>query len=219
MKELFDAIKAGDLATVKSLVSASPELASARDENGVSAFLAASYARQNAIADYLRTAGADLDIFEAAVAGDAARVEQLLKQDRSLIRAYARDGWSPLHLAAFFGRQPVAEVLLAYGADVNARSLNAMGNTALHAAAAGRSSTVASALVAHGADVNARQQGGWTALHAAAQNGDEELVRALLDSGAEVNARADNSQNPMDLAMTGGHQKIAEILEGRGAHI
>ena len=219
MKELFDAIKAGDLATVQQLVRENPELASARDENGISAFTAASYARQTAIADYLRSAGADLDIFEACVAGDSAHVEQLLQKDRSLVRAYSKDGWTPLHLAAFFGRKPVVEVLLKYGADINARSLNPMGNMALHAAAAGRSNDVAAVLVANGADVNARQQGGWTALHAAAQNGDEALVRTLLDAGAEVNARADNSQNPMDLAMSGGHQGVTEILESRGARI
>ncbi|HZU28132.1 MAG TPA: ankyrin repeat domain-containing protein [Bryobacteraceae bacterium] len=219
MKNLFDAIRAGDLGAVQTFVEEDPSKASARDDNGVSAYMIARYNRQNAIADWLLGRGIETDIFEATVAGDRARVEQLLDSDRSLVRALTRDGWTPLHLAAFFGQKEVAEALIAHGADVNARSVNAMRNMPLHAAAAGRSNEVVGVLLAHGADVNARQQGGWTALHAAAQSGDAAMATALLDAGAEVNARADNSQNPMDLAMTGGHQNVAEILEKRGARI
>jgi ankyrin repeat protein len=219
VKNLFDAIRAGDLATVQQLVQEDPARASSRDDNGVSAYMTARYNRQNAIADWLLGRGIATDIFEATVAGDRARVQQLLNDDRSLVRALTKDGWTPLHLAAFFGQKDVAEALIEHGADVNARSVNAMRNMPLHAAAAGRSSELVKVLLEHGADVNARQQGGWTALHAAAQNGDAAMATALLDSGAEVNARAENNQNPMDLAMTGGHQNVAEILEQRGARI
>jgi ankyrin repeat protein len=219
MKDLFDAIRAGDLAAVQKLVTDDPARASQRDSTGVSAYIFARYQRQNAIAAWLLAQGLETDIFEATVAGDRARVDELLNKDRSLVRALTKDGWTPLHLAAFFGQQDVAEALIARGADVNTRSLNELRNLPLHAAAAGRSNGVIGVLLGHGADVNARQQGGWTALHAGAQSGDVEMVTALLDAGAEVNARADNSQNPMDLAMTRGHQNIVEILEKRGARI
>jgi|SRR5579884_2086941 len=219
MKDLFDAIRAGDLATVEKLVAENPSRASARDDNGVSAYMTARYQRREDIAAWLLARGLETDIFEATMAGDRARVEQLLSHDRSLVRAFTKDGWTPLHLAAFFDQPEIAELLIARGADVNARSLNAMRNMPLHAAAAGGSNAVVSALLSRGADVNARQQGGWTALHAAAQNGNAGMVTALLDAGAEVNSRADNSQNPMDLAMTRGHQNVTDILDRRGAHI
>lgn len=42
-------------------------------------------------------------------------------------------GWTPLHLATYFGHKDVMELLLSRGADINA--LNEMGDTSLHKAA------------------------------------------------------------------------------------
>lgn len=160
-----------------------------------------------------------LALFAAAMQGDVARLESLLSANRSLISVLSSDGWTPLHLAALFGRADAVRLLINKGADVAARSGNAMANTALHAAAAGRASGVAKILIECGASPNARQTGGWTPLHAAAQNGDVELAQALLDSGADVTIRADNQQSPLDLALTKGQQAMVELLEARGARL
>lgn len=160
-----------------------------------------------------------LAIFAAAMQGDAARIEQLLAGNRALVSAISSDGWTPLHLACHFGREEAARALVNKGADVAARSTNAMTNTPLHAAAAGRSATVAKFLLDRGASANARQNGGWTPLHAAAQNGDAELAGTLIEVGADVNVRAENQQTPLDLALTRGHQAMVEFLESRGAHL
>src|SRR5712691_7826593 len=147
-----------------------------------------------------------LAIFAAAIQGDTVAIETLLAANRPLVSAVSSDGWTPLHLAAHFGKQ-------------DARSTNAMQNTPLHAAAAGRAAEVATLLLDHGASVNARQNGGWTPLHAAAQNGDIELARTLVEAGADVNARAENRQSPLDLALTRGKQAMAEWLEAQGARL
>lgn len=42
-------------------------------------------------------------------------------------------GWTPLHLASYFGHKPVVEFLLDQGADINA--VNDSGDTPLHKAA------------------------------------------------------------------------------------
>ena len=220
-KEFFDAIRAGDVPRVTQMLDADPALLNAPDDNGLSPFTAARYSRQDAVAQVLRDKGAQLDIFAVAMAGVDDRLVSLLAGDRTLVTRYSHDGWTPLHLAAFFGRAPSVEILLANGADVHARSRNDMQNTPLHAAAAGRHIDVVTVLLAHGADVNARQQGGWTALHQAAQNGDVEMARLLLAHGAVEQSRADNNQTPMDLALTRGHQSMADILDaharGEGA--
>ena len=70
--------------------------------------------------------------------GDTARIEELLAANRSLVSTLSTDGWTPLHLAAFFGKTDAARLLLNKGAPVNARSTNAMQNMPLHAAAAGK---------------------------------------------------------------------------------
>jgi uncharacterized protein len=158
-----------------------------------------------------------LAIFAAAVQGDVAGLETLLEGNRALVSALSTDGWTPLHLAAHFGRTEAARLLLNKGAVANSRSANALQNMPLHAAAAGRAAGVAKLLIDHGANVNARQHGGWTALHAAAQNGDIDTATVLIESGADISVRADNQQRPMDLAMTKGHGAMVEFLEAKGA--
>jgi uncharacterized protein len=167
----------------------------------------------------LVVADPSLAIFAAAIQGDTGALEALLAANRALISAVSSDGWTPLHLAAHFGKQEAVRLLLNKGAKADARSTNAMQNTPLHAAAAGRAAGVAKLLIDHGASVNARQHGGWTPLHAAAQNGDIEFSRILLEAGADVNARADNHQSPLDLALTKGQQAMVEWLEARGASL
>ena len=183
MRELYEAIRAGDAARVRAAVEADPGLA----------------------------------IFAAAMQGNAAETEALLTGNRSLVGATSVDGWTPLHLASHFGRADVVRILINKGAEVEARSANAMANTPLHAAAAGRSVEVARLLMERGASPNARQNGGWTPLHAAAQNGDADFARALVDAGADVNIRADNQQTPLDLALTRSQQAMVELLESLGA--
>ena len=217
MKALFDAIKSGDAEGVRVLLDGSPALANAADESGTRAFVFAKYNRQNAIAQLLLDRGAELDVFAAAMSGDAARVSSLLGQDPSLAVTLSHDGWTALHLAAFFGHLDCARALLDGGANVLKRSTNAMQNTPLHAAAAGRHVEIVHRLIERGADVNARQHGGWTALHAAAQSGNADLARVLIGAGADTNLRADNGQCAMDLALTQGHQQVVEVLEHFGA--
>jgi ankyrin repeat protein len=185
MKELFEAIRAGDLSRAQDLVAADPTLA----------------------------------IFAAAILGDVTQLEELLAANRSLISACSTDGWTPLHLAAYFGRVDAVRMLLNKGAAVAARSTNPMQNTPLHAAAAGGHAEIAKILLEHGANANARQSGGWVALHAAAQTGDVETARALLDGGADPSARADNHQRPLDLALMKAHQSMVEFLELNGAKL
>jgi ankyrin repeat protein len=212
-QQFFEAIRAGDREKVDALLSADATLLAAKDEKGLGAYVAAKYSGRNDIATMLVEKGVELDVFAACMAGAKDRVLKLIRENPALVSAYSHDGWTPLHLACFFGQPGVAEVLMAQGADVGARSHNPMQNTPLHAAAAGRSKDAVRALLEHGADVNARQEGGWTALHAASQNGDVEMVRLLIAGGADVQARAGNQQNALDLALTKAHPAVVEVLE------
>src|SRR3982074_1321818 len=105
----IDAIKAGEFERVKAMVSAEPTLIDARSRTGESAILTAVYHRQKEIVNLLVARGATLSIFEASAAGELERVERLLNADT--INEYSADGWTPLHLAAFFGHTKVAELL------------------------------------------------------------------------------------------------------------
>jgi ankyrin repeat protein len=212
-QQFFEAIRAGDRDKVDALLKSDATLLNARDEKGLGAYTSAKYSGRNDIAALLLEKGVELDIFAACMAGAKERALQLIRENPDLINTYSHDGWTPVHLACFFGQPGIAEALIANGADVNARSRNPMQNAPLHAAAAGRSKDAVRTLLEHGADVNARQEGGWTALHAASQNGDVEMVRLLIAGGADVKARADNQQNAMDLALGKGHQAVVDVLD------
>jgi uncharacterized protein len=214
--ELIDAIKQGDSAKVESLIQADPSLVNTRADTGESAFLLASYYGQRAIADLLRANGANLNVFEAAVAGDTEQVAAYLQTSPELARAYAQDGWTALHLAAYFGQRDVVAALLAAGADVNARTTNAQNNLPLHAAVAGQHREIVDLLLESGADVLARQEGGWTALHGAAQDGDRQMIAALLAHGADANARNDGGQTPLVIARSHNQVEAAELLRQHG---
>src|SRR4029077_15245291 len=113
----IDAIKAGEYERVKGMVSAEPTLIDARSRTGESAILTAVYHRQKDIVNLLVARGAALSLFEACAAGELERAERLV--GATTINTCSADGWTPLHLAAFFGHAKLAELLLAHGADVH----------------------------------------------------------------------------------------------------
>lgn len=211
---LLDAVRRGDADAVAGMLKVQPSLAGSRDENGVSAFLWASYSRQGAIQDQLRAALSSLDVFESIAAGDDERTLDLLSVQPALASAWSGDGFTPLHFAGFFSRPVVAERLLVMGADAGAEARNPMRVAPLHSAVSAGCLDVVRLLLAHGAAADARQQQGWTALMSAGAHGDEELAGLLLDHGATPGLEADDGRTAADLAAERGHSALAERLRG-----
>lgn len=218
--EFLAAVKDGNASRVRQMLDADPALAVARAESGESAVLLSVYYGKDEVRELLLERGVPLDIFEAAAAGVRGSVEDWLKEDSGLVSALSHDGFTPLHLAAFFGRIPVVELLLSRRAPVNEVSQNPSALRPLHSAVAHRQPQVAleisRALIAAGAEVNVTQHGGWTPLHAAALHGNLPLVRLLLDAGAKADARNDTGQTPAGLAKTKNHKEVIALLDGRG---
>jgi len=210
----IDAIKAGEFERVKAMVSEDPALIDAHSRSGESAILTAVYHRQKEIVNLLVARGAALSIFEACAAGEMEHVERLLggDADRSGINAHSPDGWTPLHLAAFFGHAKIVELLLSRDADVAARSRNPNGNTPLHAALVGNHKLVAGLLIGHGADVNAADANGWRPLHLAAANNNLDAIKALVAQGADVAAGNGEGLTPLTIAQEKNHREAAALL-------
>ena len=131
-------------------------------------------------------------------------------------------GATPFYLAALAGDPDVMRLLLANGADPEARLDH--GTTPLMAASGLNYSAwtsridassyleAARLLIGLGADIHAINDEGWTALHAATLGGHQPVVEYLLEQGANLNARTKLGQTV--LGMAEGYCNLV-VLEGR----
>jgi ankyrin repeat protein len=134
VSELTDAVRAGDVRTVQSLLGREPKLASSRDADGTSLVLIACTYGHRRVLDALLAAGADLDVFDAAALGHVNQLEILLGLDPTMASETNPAGVTPLHLAARFGHAGAARRLLDAGGDPEA--VDADGHTPADLAAA-----------------------------------------------------------------------------------
>lgn len=206
----FDAVRSGDLEALDRVLARDPAVAAARDGNGVSLLMLALYHRRDGLARRI-AAGVEPDLFEATALGNTARVSALLDGGTS-VGDRSADGFTALHLAAFFGRPETVEALLSRGADVEAAAANPSKVRPLHSAVAGRSADVVRVLLAAEPDLEAKQEGGFTALMGAAANGLTDLVDLLLAAGADPATTADDGKTAADLARAKGHDGLAARL-------
>lgn len=209
---LIAAVDAGDASTVGVILAAEPALASSRGTDGVSAVLHARYRFHRDVLDVLLAADPDLDVFDAAALGRLDRLRAWLLEVPDTASAVASDGFTALHLAAFFGKPEAARMLIDAGASVAARSTNDFANQPLHAAAAGRHVEVCRVLLAAGADPNAAQHGGYAPLHEVAASGNVELVELFLSAGADPRAVTETGRSAADVAENAGHADVARRL-------
>jgi ankyrin repeat protein len=176
----------------------------------------------------------------AALNGNAAMVDQLIKAGADPNMPQTPYGDTPLMLASRTGRTDAITVLLDHGAQVNTKETWG-GTTALMWAVSERHSAAVKLLIDHGADVNARSNfvpeangrgfegrtpvapqarqaaeefaSGWlTPLMFAAREGDAESARFLVAAGADVNAIAGDGKDALGLAIFNGNYELASFL-------
>jgi uncharacterized protein len=239
---LIEMVKNGDLAAASDLLRKRIDV-NAAEADGTTALHWA--VRQGAfdLADKLLRAGADVKaanrygitaIYLASVDGNAAMIERLLKAGADANFA-GPEGETALMTAARTGTVEAARVLLAHGAQVDARE-SWRGQTALMWAAAQRHPAMVKELIGHGADVNARSTtqkwerqttaeprekwlppGGLTPLLFASREGCVECARILIESGANRDMTDPDGISPLLSAIINGHFDAAGMLLDQGA--
>ena len=100
-----------------------------------------------------------------------------------------QDGWkntgdTPLVVAVGFNSAVAVSVLLANGAEVNAKGKD--GRTPLHVAAGDNRAEIAKLLIDKGANIEAKDKDGRTPLHRAAYRNAAEVAKLLIDNGAKA---------------------------------
>jgi ankyrin repeat protein len=190
----------GDEPVARDMLVQHPDLASVR-ARGASMVRLAAYAHMDGLVTDLLAAEVPLDVFDAAALGRVDELEALLDADPDDRDAVSEDGFTPLHLAAFFGHLRVTELLLNRGASCDPVSTNALAVQPINSAAANSHEVVVHLLLDHGADADATMSDGYRPLHAAAHNDRPAMVRLLLERGADPNARNELGETPADVAV------------------
>ena len=235
---LIDAVKAGDLETVRELV-ADPAMVDAAQGDGATALHWAVHRNDPEAASLLIGAGADVNaanafgttpVWLAAENGSAAMLERLLAAGASPNVALT-NGETPLMTAARVGVVEAVETLIAHAANVHLTEALS-GQTALMWAAEAGSDQITKVLIEAGADVTQastlveipeyrrrpdRTAGGFTPLMFAARSGDLSTARLLVEAGADVNRVAPDGTTPLIVATVRAHVPLAIWLLEQGA--
>ncbi len=204
-----------------------------------------------AAAEKLIAKGAEVNAMEngdtmlqlAALKGQKDIVELLIAKGANLKAINTSHNTTMLHYA---GSRPVAELLVAAGLDINAKSyqgtplhkaaergnadvveylislgadpfVEANGLTALNVAS---TAEVAQLLVSKGLDPNGKpDQNGRCIppLYTAAQRGHADVVKVLLEKGVDLGSKEYESNNPLYAAVSQGNVETVELLMARGA--
>ena len=165
-------------------------------------------------------------------APDAASIAQALIDASARLDAPCPLGSLPIHLATAHGWLDVLEVLLAAGADIDARTVPtsasmwrmsapahvepAFGQTPLAVSVREGRIDAARLLLRHGAALDATDGLGRTPLHTAAApwwQENAELAALLLAGGADVHTRDGDGRTPLDLAKAARHTQTAAMFE------
>jgi ankyrin repeat protein len=158
-------------------------------------------------------------INEAAQKGDLEPLKTMIKQNPSLVLSKDENDLTLLHGAATLGLKDMADLLIAKGADVNAKT-DPGAWTALHWAAGNGHVDVVKVLLAGKAKVNAKNSFGSTPLHRAVGANHKEVVKILLAAKADVNARdKSDGWTPLHHAVVNGRKDLAELLLANRADV
>ena len=121
-----------------------------------------------------------------------------------------------LHIAADFGLEYIAKLLVSNGYDIAARDSD--GENALHKAAKGGHENLVRFFIDEGADMMITDMHGWTALYKATASGSLAIVELLLANGSTI-SKGKHGVTALHLAAQFGHLDIVITLVDKGADV
>lgn len=151
----------------------------------------------------------DIDIWKAAAEGNITAIQQHIKAGTDINGLEPAGGSTPLMVAAMYGQQDAADILISNGAKLEAK--NAHGSTALHMAAFFCYPGIVKSLLEKGADPNLKDENGATPLDTVGHEWSKEMagIYAYVDSMTQMTTDLDRIQRTRD--------SVAKILKESGA--
>ena len=134
--------------------------------------------------------------------------------------AYLKSGGpsinTPLHQAVKKENRKLIELLISYGANLEAKNL--AGEAPLHIAVAGGDIKTAELLISEGTDIDLKESfEGNSSLHIAVERGFQNMVSSLVNRGAFIDTQNDSGETPLHIAANLGQEEIAKYLLYNGA--
>jgi ankyrin repeat protein len=167
-----------NLARVREMLDANPELLHATANQGETALLAAAHVGNRAVAEFLLERGAPLDVCTAAMLGRRDDVARFLEADPAQANAKGAHGIPLMFHVALGGDVSIAEMVVARGGGEGK-------DGALHGAVARGQTAMVRWLLDNGVqDVNRLNFQQKTPLAAAVERGHEEIAALLRARGA-----------------------------------
>lgn len=151
------------------------------------------------------------DFLDVIRKGDAARIEQLLKENPSLANARTKDGVSAIFLALYRGNKTAALAVASKKPELDVFEASVVGDL----------ERLKKTVSQDAASLRSYSPDGFTALAFASYLGQKESVDYLIEKGADVNAVARNETGftPLTGAVTENHNEIAKVLVKNGARV
>lgn len=189
-EDIFMSIKKGDLEIVKTLLEQDPSLLNVRGPLERTPLLESVLSRKADICELLLEKGADFNLTN-------------------------KEGFAPIHFAAFTGEITIAKLLIAKGAPLN-NNTNVINASPLDLAAGSGRRDMCELLIAKGAPLELKDKNGNTPLMKSVTAGQGEIAGLLIARGAQVDARDRLNSTPLILAaMTGQKELVAFLIENK----
>ncbi|XP_048250940.1 serine/threonine-protein phosphatase 6 regulatory ankyrin repeat subunit A-like isoform X2 [Haliotis rufescens] len=204
----------GNISIVEDLLPTSD--INSRGDHGRTAIMNAAWTGHSHIFKFLVSQDIDLKLTDdnndtvlhfACEGGDAAIVEHLLT--RVDLNTRGRNGWTPVMVAARFGKLDPFNLLVSKQVDIRLTDDN--NNNILHLACQGGNRFIIKHLLPL-FDINSRGQDGRTAVMYAAVNGLRSVFDLLVSNKADVSLKDDYNNSVFHLACLGGNSSIVEQL-------
>ncbi|WP_164111953.1 MULTISPECIES: ankyrin repeat domain-containing protein [Sphingobacterium] len=205
-------IETGNHQDLELLLSQDPSVVNQKTSHDISPLLLSCYYQKPQITQVILKFISTITIHEACATGLTSHIQMMIEHKKDVVNELSDHGFTPLGIAAHFGKEEIVRLLLLHHANPNISSQNGYSTYPLHAALAINHSDISKMLIEAGAEVNVLQYGGIAPIHQAAGHGNIDLIIALLEQGADITIRTNAGQSASDIAADKGFNEIATIL-------